>query len=135
MRRLLTTKVWSILFSALTLVSLTLGAAPALTASAQSDTTIKLVVINPPTTGVPFVDVQWQDPTGGWHNIDNWLVPFDQSQLGYTPNYVDPADFGTGPYRWVLFDSLGGKILGTSEPFMFPGGDGDDPTTEYIVLH
>lgn len=135
MRRLLNTKVWSILFTAMTLASLTLGAVPALTASAQNEATIKLIVVNPPTTGVPYVDVQWQDPLGGWHNIDSWLVPFDESQLGYVPNYVDPSDFGTGPYRWVLFDSLGGKILGTSAPFMFPGGDGDDPTTEYIVLH
>jgi hypothetical protein len=124
-------KFWSIVFSVLALAILTLGAMPARVASADEDSggdgggnpdegAIALLVTNPPTTGTPYVDVQWQDPQGDWHNVDNWLIPFDQSQLGYTVNWVDPEDFGTGPFRWVLFDKQGGEVIAASDSFMFP---------------
>ena len=127
MYRLSKFKLWFMAFSALALALLCLGIAPAQLASADENTAgadeegaIALIVTNPPTAGTAYVDVQWQDPAGGWHNIDNWLIPFDQSPLGYTVNWVDPADLGTGPFRWVMFDQPGGKMIGASDSFMFP---------------
>jgi len=43
------------------------------------------------------------------------------------PHWVDPKDYNTGLFRWVVYDKdprQGGKVLATSDPFDFPAGDG-----------
>jgi hypothetical protein len=34
--------------------------------------------------------------------------------------WVAQRDFGTGPFRWVIYEGQGGRLLATSEPFYLP---------------
>jgi hypothetical protein len=90
------------------------------------EASITLTVVNPPAGA--WTAVQWGIPGGTtWSDVTNWVGPLDQSQYGWMPHWVDPKDYGTGPFRWVVYDkdpSQGGKILGISDPFYFPAGDG-----------
>lgn len=78
--------------------------------------TIILQVYNPPAAG--WTVVQWQDANGGWHNVESW-----QSQItaGYVGWWVAPANFASGPFRWLLLDSAQGATVAASEPFYLPG--------------
>jgi hypothetical protein len=86
------------------------------------DGVIAATVINPPANA--WIGVQWGDPTGTqWTMIDTWLNPLEQATWGRVSYGVEPKDFGTGPYRWVVYDNnpaQGGKLWGVSTPFFFP---------------
>ncbi len=64
--------------------------------------------------------VQWQDPAGGWHDVEGWrgLLP----PGGYQRWAVEAKDFGAGPFRWQVTQGLEGAVLGTSESFNLPAG-------------
>jgi hypothetical protein len=98
-------------------VDTALGVAPASTSRGA----IAVTAVNPPTTA--WAGVQWLDPNGvQWHNIDSWFGALNQTD-GRMAFWVDPSQFGTGPYRWVIYDkdpAQGGKLWGVSDPFMFP---------------
>jgi hypothetical protein len=49
--------------------------------------------------------VQWQDPNGAWHNVDGWQGGTAQSVDGnpFQQWTVFPANFGQGPFRWVVY--------------------------------
>ncbi len=84
---------------------------------------IAATVINPPANA--WIGVQWGDPSGTtWTMIDTWLAPLDQAtNFGRTVRGVEPKDFGTGPYRWVVYTdnpAAGGKLWGVSTSFFFP---------------
>jgi hypothetical protein len=59
--------------------------------------------------------VQWQDSAGGWHDIDGWENTLDEGNKRVW--WVAPAAFGTGPFRWLVYQSQGGKLLATSDSF------------------
>lgn len=88
---------------------------------------IALTVTNPPAGA--WVSVQWGDVTGGqWTNIDTWSGPLAQNATGWMAYWVDAKDYGTGPYRWVVYTKdpqQGGQIWGVSDPFNFPRQKGD----------
>jgi hypothetical protein len=68
--------------------------------------------------------VQWQKPDDDtWHNVEGWRgrVDFESKQVIW---WVDPNDFDTGPFRWVLYNKNGGDILNISDPFSLPAGHG-----------
>ena len=84
---------------------------------------IAATVINPPANA--WIGVQWGDPTGTtWTMVDTWLGPLDQAtNYGRTVRGVEPKDFGTGPFRWVVYTgnpAQGGKLWGVSTPFFMP---------------
>ena len=62
--------------------------------------------------------VQWQDANGEWHDVEGW-----RSQLtnGYVGWWVAPANFASGPFRWLLLDAPDGETLVVSESFYLPG--------------
>lgn len=62
--------------------------------------------------------VQWQDSSGGWHDVEGWRGTLDAS--GYRRWWVDAKDFGTGPFRWGVSQGPGGPALGASQPFSLP---------------
>lgn len=63
--------------------------------------------------------VQWQDVQGGWHDVEGWQRTFDQeNQVAW---WVAPGDLGKGPFRWAVYQSQGGQLLATSDPFYLPG--------------
>ncbi len=62
--------------------------------------------------------VQWQDDLGGWHDVEGWKGTLDE---GYKKVWwVAVADFNKGPFRWVIYQGQGGKLLAISEPFDLP---------------
>jgi hypothetical protein len=72
--------------------------------------------------------VQWQDPhTGIWHDVGGWqgtpdgVEVEDGTVIGQKTWWVAEEDFGSGPFRWVVYRGQGGTRLATSEPFDLPG--------------
>ncbi len=88
---------------------------------------IALTVNNPPPAA--WVVVQWLDPTGTqWNNVDSWAGPLVITPEGRMAHWVDPKQWGTGPYRWAVYDKdpqQGGQLWGVSDPFFFPRQAGD----------
>jgi len=103
-------------------LNMTLGAA---TAAASEFATI--VVRAPDAPAGAWVGVQWQDALGAWHPVDSWqapLVPSPATQISTGQFAVLPADYGDGPFRWVINTSEGGPVWATSARFFLPEGDG-----------
>ena len=67
--------------------------------------------------------VQWQDGLGSWHNIDGWRGTLDEiyADGGRKTWFVPEAHFGTGPFRWVIYQ--GEETLAASDPFDMPESD------------
>lgn len=61
--------------------------------------------------------VQWQDPQGGWHDVEGWRGWVTN---GKTIWWVEEKNFGEGPFRWAVFQTDGGALLALSEPFSLP---------------
>jgi hypothetical protein len=65
--------------------------------------------------------IQWQDALGSWHDVAGWQGTLDgTSQLWW----VAPRDLGKGPFRWLVYQSRGGLLLATSQPFALPRFNG-----------
>jgi hypothetical protein len=67
--------------------------------------------------------VQWQDGLGGWHDVEGW-----QGTLvdGWQIWWVARRDFGTGPFRWAVYQNpTRNVLLAASESFNLPTSDGD----------
>lgn len=63
-----------------------------------------------------WIVVQWQDSAGGWHDVEGWRGTAANSSRWW----VHPKDFGSGPFRWVVFEP-GGAIEAVSSSFNLPG--------------
>ena len=77
-----------------------------------------------PWTAVETV-VQWQDGLGDWHDVDGWRGTLDQfyTDGGRKTWWVSERDFGTGPFRWVVYE--GDDTLAVSESFYLPASAGE----------
>ena len=66
--------------------------------------------------------VQWQDRLGGWHDVEGWRGTIEDVSNGVGKKvwWVARANFDTGPFRWVIYQSPGGKLLTASEAFRLP---------------
>jgi len=66
--------------------------------------------------------VQWQDRLGGWHDVEGWRGTLDEVSNGVGKKvwWVARANFDTGPFRWVIYQGPGGKLLATSGSFQLP---------------
>lgn len=69
-----------------------------------------------------WTTIQWQDTAAAWITVTGWQGSFDtiSSGIGHKLWWVAPADLGKGPFRWAVYDSKGGQLLATSEPFDLP---------------
>ncbi len=66
--------------------------------------------------------VQQQDQEGEWRNVRNWegtLDTFDEN-TGVKVWWVSQANFGAGPFRWVVQQGQAGDLLAVSETFHLP---------------
>ena len=72
-----------------------------------------------PTTGALWTVVQWQDAWGDWHDVEGWQGTLDAETCSQTW-WVAQGDQGKGPFRWMVYQTIGGKLLGTSESFHLP---------------
>lgn len=122
----LLTKRW--LWRSMLLLPLTLAlvAAPAAQADDASPATITLYALGAH-QGAP-VSVQRQ-VGANWVTVDSWQGSlFGLTSLGvpYQTWTVDPADFGQGPFRWVIDNLDGRSAWATSDPFFLPMRGGID---------
>jgi hypothetical protein len=69
--------------------------------------------------GTIYAVVQWQDGLGGWHDVEGWRGQVEESHVLW---FVSERDFGTGPFRWMVYDDQG--PLATSESFNLPENKG-----------
>lgn len=76
----------------------------------------------------PWTVVQWQDAAGNWHDVKGWQGPPDLiipdssgAMVGLKAWGVAPTDFGTGPFRWIVYaDRDRATRLATSAAFDLP---------------
>ena len=75
-----------------------------------------------PTQADRWTVVQWQDAFGGWHDVEGWRGTLDEvsNGVGNKKWWVARPNFDTGPFRWVVYQNQGGKLLAVSKVFRLP---------------
>ncbi|TEU11279.1 MAG: hypothetical protein E3J21_24015 [Anaerolineales bacterium] len=76
--------------------------------------------------------VQWQDSAGSWHDIEGWSGALDEGDQKVW--WVAPKDFGTGPFRWLVYQGQGGKLLAQSELFYLSYSAGETARIEVSLV-
>ena len=128
-------------------------------ATGQNFSTITVRVPDAPAGA--WVGVQWRDQNGRWTNVEGWQAPLEVTATAVTTSN-DPAataaagqnvatktfgvferDYGSGPFRWIIFAPAGGQgadgqvtgssisggqVFGTSNRFFLPAGGGANLT-------
>jgi len=76
--------------------------------------------------------VQWQDNLGHWHDVDGWRGSLDEVAVseGIKRWWVSRGHLGQGPFRWVVYDRPGGRLLAKSQAFNLPPVAGQTATVE-----
>ena len=66
--------------------------------------------------------VQWQDAADNWHTVEGWQGALDEmvKTEGVKAWWVGRSDWGKGPFRWLVYERLGGRLLAQSAPFKLP---------------
>jgi hypothetical protein len=111
---------------------------PALSAPAVAsadDTTASIMVFAPGAAQGAPVWVEYQDVMGNWQKVNGWLGTLDDVTATGTPFKgwaVEPANYGQGPFRWVVLSLDGSSVWGISDSFNMPPGGGLQ-ITETIV--
>ncbi len=108
------------------LLALLLGLA--FTATARAETGSSTITLYAPSAPAgAWVSVQWQDRAGTWHDVAGWQSAIDMTEDGkvaFKQWGVTSADYGRGPFRWVVYAHQGGAVWGSSPNFYLPDGDG-----------
>jgi hypothetical protein len=70
--------------------------------------------------------IQWQDYLKNWHVVEGWQGGLDEivKGEGWKTWWVIQSDLGKGPFRWLVYEGPGGKLLAKSEPFNLPQAAG-----------
>ena len=61
--------------------------------------------------------IQWQGGDGVWHDVTGWRGHVRGGQVRWQ---VAEKDFGTGPFRWAVYDKEGGALRTLSALFSLP---------------
>jgi hypothetical protein len=79
--------------------------------------------------------VQWQDVQGHWHDVDTWRGSLDEinNHKGDKLWWVYARDYGTGPFRWVIYDQPDGQLLATSRSFNLPAATNQHEIVEVTL--
>lgn len=67
--------------------------------------------------------LQWQDAHGRWNDIDGWQGKFNPNRRVLW--YVGPERLGERPFRWLIYATRDGALLGVSRPFALPARGGE----------
>ena len=89
----------------------------------------------------PLTVVEWQDTQGNWHEVEGWqgtpdhVIPGPSATMvGLKAWGVAAKDFGTGPFRWLVYnDHSLAERLAVSSPFNLPGGSGQDQIVNVLL--
>ena len=60
--------------------------------------------------------VQWLGSDGNWHDVEGWRSSAAHNVIWW----VAQKDFGTGPFRWAIYEQAGGKLVSLSPEFTLP---------------
>lgn len=111
------------------------------TQPAQNFNTITILAPGAPDGA--WVGVQWRGANGRWNDVAGWQAPLEvpaasttgtdteaaQASLVPTQQFgVFERDYGTGPFRWIIYDHATGEVFGTSQRFFLPRGGGANLT-------
>ena len=69
-----------------------------------------------------WTEVQWEGQPGAWYDVDGWRGHFNRDEL--VTWWVAQDDLGTGPFRWLIYESEGGELLAISDLFDLPAAGG-----------
>lgn len=105
-------------------------AVPTLPTNGSAGGTIVLRVVAP--TPDLWTTVEWQDTVGSWHQVDGWQGTLESD--GTKTWWVAQTDRGKGPFRWVVYDRLGGKVWAVSASFYLPTNV-RQPVTLEVTAH
>ena len=87
------------------------------TPASTSGTYIQLIVGD--AIGNEWTTVQWQHPnTGIWHEVDGWQGTLDENMSQTW--WLGSEHFGSGLFRWRVYDEEQGNLLITSDSFSMP---------------
>jgi hypothetical protein len=81
--------------------------------------------------GSAWTVVQWQDSAGGWHDVEGWQGTLHEGRRVW---WVAAKNFGEGPFRWRVYQALGGGLLAESEPFYLPDSAGETLTIAVLPV-
>lgn len=65
-----------------------------------------------------WTSVQWLDEDDEWQDVSDWQSDFNDA--GLVVWAVAAKDYGTGPYRWVIYDEKDGTMYSTTDLFYLP---------------
>lgn len=86
---------------------------------------IRLRVHGGDRSGNWWTEVQWQDEEGEWHPVEGWQGPLERLDGEWGRVWwVSQSQFGTGPFRWVIYRGQGGEPVVLSAPFTLPETEG-----------
>lgn len=129
---------WMLRGVPLLLLVVGIGLAPVVQAAAPAldDSAAAITVYAP---GAPLgspVAVQFSDGSGHWFTVSGWTSTLDRVTdnllVPYKQFTVFAANFGQGPFRWVVYQMDGKTVWGISDSFNLPSGGGINQT-ETIV--
>lgn len=64
--------------------------------------------------------VEWQNQQGAWFEVEGWRGHLDENGATSKTWWVYPANFGQGPFRWLLYSAEDGRQLAVSDSFELP---------------
>jgi hypothetical protein len=75
--------------------------------------------------------VQWPGRET-WHDVDGWRHAVDTD--GTWRWAVAPRDYGTGPFRWAIYDCPQGQLLATTPLFRLPKSAGELVVLDAVIV-
>jgi len=81
--------------------------------------------------------VEWQGPEGEWRVVEGWqgtlndiVVDDDGNVVGEKTWWVYGSNLGQGPFRWLVYEGQGGRLVASSASFDLPTVSGQSLTIE-----
>ena len=110
----------------LSVAALTASLMAAQPAFAETPSTITAYAPGAPATA--WIAVQWQNTDSTWYTVDGWQGDLDYTTYGvaYKQWTVESADYGKGPFRWVVYATEGGAVWAVSSAFDLPDSVGQN---------
>lgn len=94
----------------------------------QADDTAVITAYAPGAPETAWIAVQWQNTDLTWHTVDGWQGDLDYTSSGvpFKQWAVASADYGTGPFRFVVYAQEDGAVWATSDSFTLPSSLGQN---------
>jgi hypothetical protein len=81
--------------------------------------------------------VQWQSAEGTWHIVEGWQGTLDRVEveengdiIGEKVWWVYETNLGQGPFRWLVYEGRGGRLIAAGDSFHLPASVNQQSTIE-----